>query len=236
MACFPDSPQLISCTFFGNEAPRCGGGIYLAPNSAPTVAYTIIAFSVSGESVFGPLDADITLACCDVFGNAGGDWVECIADQYGINGNICEDPLFCDPEEVDFSLAADSPCAPFTPPNEECDLIGAWPVGCGPMGLPSNRQPEASNWLLSVAPNPFTARTRILLSVPTCAGDAAQLSIHDPGGRRVRIVSWEPAPSGTHTIAWDGRDEAGNPLGSGVYFVRLRAGGQELTRRLLVVR
>jgi hypothetical protein len=67
-----------------------------------------------------------------VYGNAGGDWVGCIEDQYGINGNISEDPLFCDPETGDFRLQEGSPCGPFSPPNEECDLIGAWPVGCGP--------------------------------------------------------------------------------------------------------
>ena len=64
-------------------------------------------------------------------GNAGGDWVGTIADQYGIEGNICEDPLFCDPENGDFTLDAASPCAPFSEPNPECDLIGVWPIGCG---------------------------------------------------------------------------------------------------------
>jgi hypothetical protein len=89
---------------------------------------TIVAFSVSGQGVYTD---DATLVCCDIYGNAGGDWVQYIASQYGANGNICEDPLFCDPENLDFTLHADSPCAPFTPPNPECDLIGAWPVGCG---------------------------------------------------------------------------------------------------------
>lgn len=53
------------------------------------------------------------------------------ARVFGINGNISEDPLFCDPEHQDFTLRENSPCAPFTPPNPECDLIGAWPVGSG---------------------------------------------------------------------------------------------------------
>jgi hypothetical protein len=77
------------------------------------------------------------LTCCDLYGNAGGDWMQDIADQYGIRGNIRADPLFCDPLFGDFTLHEDSPCAPFTPPNEECDLIGAWPVGCGPTAVHS---------------------------------------------------------------------------------------------------
>jgi len=92
-------------------------------------ARTIVAFSASGRGVY---THDAILTCCDIYGNAGGDWVGEIASQYGINGNISYDPLFCDPENLDFTLHADSPCAPFSPPNPECDLIGAWPVGCGP--------------------------------------------------------------------------------------------------------
>ena len=37
----------------------------------------------------------------------------------------------------DFYIDCNSPCAPFSPPNPECDLIGAWPVGCG--GSPAEK-------------------------------------------------------------------------------------------------
>lgn len=93
------------------------------------IGNTIVAFSSSGEAISG--SSGIRLSCCDLFGNAGGDWVGTIEDQYGTNGNISKDPLFCDPQHVDFTLQLGSPCAPFSPPNRECDLIGAWPVGCG---------------------------------------------------------------------------------------------------------
>lgn len=94
---------------------------------------TIVAFNTEGSAVScdDPGSQPI-LECCDVFGNAGGDWIGCLEDQYGINGNISEDPLFCAPGNGDLTLQEDSPCGPFSPPNEECDLIGAWPVGCAP--------------------------------------------------------------------------------------------------------
>jgi hypothetical protein len=57
-------------------------------------------------------------------GNWGINWGGS-AGQYGINGNISEDPLFCDPEAGDFTLHGDSPCAPYSAPNPECGLIGA---------------------------------------------------------------------------------------------------------------
>ena len=75
----------------------------------------------------------LAVTCCDLYGNAGGDWVNCVEDLYGVDGNISADPLFCDPGSGDFQLQQGSPCAP----GSDCDLIGAWPVGCGgPAGVP----------------------------------------------------------------------------------------------------
>lgn len=109
-------------TFYANE------GIAVSKDMDATIRFynTIIAF---GGSVAIDLTAGATaeLECCDIYGNAGGDWTGLIAGQLGINGNICADPLFCDPASGDLRLHENSPCAP----GSECDLIGAWPVGCG---------------------------------------------------------------------------------------------------------
>lgn len=116
-----------NCTFWGNASPN---GTVLAGNYEFVMENTVVAFSTEGPGVASH-EGYAELACCDIFGNAGGDWVGTIADQYGVNGNICQDPLFCTPEKGDFRLDAESPCAPFSLPNPECDLVGAWPVGCG---------------------------------------------------------------------------------------------------------
>lgn len=114
------------CTFHGNAAP--GGTLFLGERES-TLDNCIIAFGTEGPAMgnYGPT----TLRCCDIYGNAGGDWVGYIAPQYGVEGNISADPLFCDPENGDFELRNDSPCAPYSPANPDCDLVGAWPVGCG---------------------------------------------------------------------------------------------------------
>jgi hypothetical protein len=129
-------PLLENCSFYGNSGALCGG-VYCHGDAAPELRNIIIAFCAEGPAVYCSGTSSATLTCCDIYGNEGGDWVGCIADQYGVNGNICEDPLFCDPENGDFTLECTSPCAPFSPPNPECDLIGAWPVGCG--GTPTTR-------------------------------------------------------------------------------------------------
>ncbi len=126
-------PTLTNCTLFANDAGTwtgTGSGIY-ASGGYPTIENTIIAFGTTGAAVTSVGGNCVGLRCCTLYGNAGGDWVGCIADQYGINGNISADPLFCDPDNGNFYLQCGSPCAAFTSPNPECDLIGAWPVGCG---------------------------------------------------------------------------------------------------------
>ncbi len=123
------SVQIRGCTFWGNSS-LYHPVVYCGEMNA-SLENTVVAFSQDGSAVGGGVESNITLTCCDLYGNPGGDWVGSIADQYGINGNISEDPLFCDPENGDFTLQESSPCAPFSPPNPECDLIGAWTVGCG---------------------------------------------------------------------------------------------------------
>ncbi len=123
----PSSASLNQCTFIGNSATH-GGGIY-CDDASPLLESCIIAFSINGLGLFcWDADSNPTLICCDIYGNAGGDWTGCIEDQASMNGNISEDPLFCDPEMGDYSLRSDSPCAPG---NNDCGvLMGAWSVGC----------------------------------------------------------------------------------------------------------
>lgn len=121
-----------NCTFWGNAGGSANPTLYNGEGCQTVLWNTIIASTVQGAAVgcYPGGNSTVTLYCCDLYGNEGGDWVEEIADQLGIEGNICQDPLFCGPEVGDFTLQDCSPCAPFSPPNQECDLIGAWPVGC----------------------------------------------------------------------------------------------------------
>jgi hypothetical protein len=134
------SPTLVSCTFSGNSA---GGAtsIYMYYRCSPLLEKTIIAFGLGGETVHCDGTSSPAFSCCDIYGNQGGDWVGSIADQYGVNGNFSECPLFCDPELEDFGLQVCSPCAPGNHPDGyECGLIGAFDVGCD-CGLPSRVHP-----------------------------------------------------------------------------------------------
>jgi hypothetical protein len=124
---------LVDCTLVRNRGVAYAGGIYCLEGSSVIVENTIIAFGPSGRATFCAGGSTITIACSDVIGNLGGDWSGCIADQANINGNFSADPLFCDPENGDFTIRSDSPCAP--PGVTGCGLVGALPVGCGPVAL-----------------------------------------------------------------------------------------------------
>ena len=124
---------LRNCTLSDNEADPNGSGLavtFVNQDSNAVLENTIVAFGRKSEAIYCDPCCSATLTCCDVYGNAGGDWTGCIAGQSGINGNISLDPLVCNRPAEDFTSHNDSPCAPFTPPNAQCDLIGAWPVGC----------------------------------------------------------------------------------------------------------
>jgi hypothetical protein len=128
-ACGHSAAVFINCTMIENSATE-GGGIYCGAGAAVEVANTIMAFNDGGMAVFCNGGGGCTLECTDIYGNAGGDWVGVIASQYGLEGNICADPLFCGLPVNDLKLRAESPCAPHSPQNPNCDLAGAWPVGC----------------------------------------------------------------------------------------------------------
>ncbi len=127
VACDDAAPALASCTLYGNAAPQ-GSGVACLGSANPTIDNSIIAFSTAGEAVSCDAGASAALACCDLYGNAGGDWVGCIATQFGQEGNFSDDPLFCDAPAGDLRIAIQSPCMPAA--NECGFLIGALGQGC----------------------------------------------------------------------------------------------------------
>jgi hypothetical protein len=61
-----------------------------------------------------------------------------------------------------------------------------------------------------------------------------ELAVHDLTGRRVAALYAGWSDAGEHDVTWDGRDAGGHPCARGVYFVRLRAGGEQAVRRIVL--
>jgi len=66
--------------------------------------------------------------------------------------------------------------------------------------------------------------------------ERATLEIFDLKGQRVRVVIDEVQSAGEHTLFWDGKDEKGNVLSSGLYFYRLKGDGFAETRKMLLLK
>lgn len=223
-----------NCTFQGNSAAVMGGGIYCYVGAAPTIENTIVAASIEGEGVACEAGSSATLFCCDVYGNAGGDWVGYIAPQYGVNGNISADPLFCSPPDEDFGLHQGSPCAPFSPENPECDLVGAWPVSCG---AAVDETEFVGGLQLEVAVNPSGSPVRLTYVIPERSSNVTPtFSFYDIAGRLVRTLTANSESAGEHTLEWDATSETGACISSGIYYCVLKAGEEQMTRRVVVVR
>jgi hypothetical protein len=131
------SPSSItSCTFAENFAGTLGGCMRIS-NSHSILVGCVIANTSSGAAVSCDATASVASSCSDVFGNAWGDWVGCLAGQGGVDGNFSADPLFCNAAAGDFTLRSDSPCLPGQHPDGyDCGLIGAFGEGCaGPTAV-----------------------------------------------------------------------------------------------------
>jgi hypothetical protein len=74
-------------------------------------------------------------------------------------------------------------------------------------------------------PNPFNPTTTIRFSVP--AASNVSLVVYDILGRRVRTLVDQPKGAGVYSVVWDGKNESGSGVASGVYFLMMRAEGQE---------
>jgi predicted outer membrane repeat protein len=118
------TPELTGCTLHANSAPT-GSGVWCDDNF--TLTNSIIVFGVGGAAVHCDGDAPY-VSCCDIYGNAGGDWVGCLAGGDLVDNNFSEDPLFCGASSGNFYLDVASPCTAANAPS--CDLIGAWGIDC----------------------------------------------------------------------------------------------------------
>ncbi len=95
--------------------------------------------------------------------------------------------------------------------------------------------PPVAFALRPAAPNPFNPRTTIRFDVPA-QGAPIELRIYDAAGRLSRTLLDQRLPGGRHAAVWDGRDDAGRPAPSGIYFVRLKAPGFLRTTKIALVK
>jgi flagellar hook assembly protein FlgD len=87
--------------------------------------------------------------------------------------------------------------------------------------------------LLQNYPNPFNPETIIKYQITSPA--AVSLKIYNLRGQEVRTLVDAVQNSGNYEIPWDGRDDFGNEVSSGVYIYRLHAGEQAAVKKLTLI-
>ncbi len=230
-----DTTAITNCTFSQNKAVL-GANICLVNNTVGWRLFsnTIMAFGSGAEAVHWDGQGSLVLACVDIFGNEGGDWVGALSGMDLANGNLHLDPQFCGEANplVPFFVAATSPCAPANNPG--CGLIGALPVGCsvtsGGLELPL----VSDFQLKGCYPNPFNPTTT--LSFELKVASEATLVIFDATGNLVRSLAYGFFPAGQNNSIWHGLDDHGRPVGSGIYFARLSIGRHSEVQKMVLLR
>lgn len=116
--------------------------------------------------------------------------------------------------------------------------IGAYeyifPVGVGETAEAGGAGAAPLLRLRPAHPNPANPRATVAFTLARAA--AVELAVHDLAGRRVATLLRSELAAGQHTATWDGRDDRGAAAASGLYVLRLSAGGAAATQKLLLVR
>jgi len=158
-----------------------------------------------------------------------------------IERNPTATPADCDYGDVDLNDAARINAAYVEISNalkwalNTTDLSGyCQPVG-DPAGVPdTDGAGVAVTRLYQNHPNPFNPRTSIKFSL--AADGPTKLIIYDVNGRSIRTLVDQSLKAGTHEEVWDGTDDAGHTVTSGVYWSQLQVGSYSSNKKMVVLK
>jgi hypothetical protein len=101
-------------------------------------------------------------------------------------------------------------------------------------GVEANDAMPAKYALSQNYPNPFNPVTTLDFSLQ--ARGEVEMAVYDLVGHKVRTLVNAAMSSGVHSVTWDGRNDSGDLLSSGIYFYRLTAGSNTITKKMLFLK
>ncbi|MDO9577070.1 MAG: right-handed parallel beta-helix repeat-containing protein [Candidatus Cloacimonadales bacterium] len=105
----------------------------------------------------------------------------------------------------------------------------------GDIGEPQNETPEINKVQLNNNyPNPFNPETNISFSIPL--DQKITLTIYNLKGQKVRELVSGQFASGQHSVVWEGKDDNGKQVGSGLYFYKLKTDDKEISKKMLLLK
>jgi len=146
-------------------------------------------------------------------------------------GNINIDPLFCNPDSIDFNLTEESPCIGA---GQYGVNMGAFGVGCNETLSSSSNLIPSKFVLYQNYPNPFNPNTNIRYDLPN--NDLVNFTIYDLMGRVVKTMQNSQQNAGYKTIQWNATNDAGTPVSAGIYLYMIQAGELRQTKKMILIK
>jgi hypothetical protein len=126
----------------------------------------------------------------------------------------------------------------------ECDSVivvaecnGQLYTSHGNLPAPVSNDPGAASrprLSMNLAPNPFNPELTVSYSLNTA--ERVQIDVFNTRGQRVRTLSKETLSAGKHDVMWNGTDDNGRSLSSGVYFVRMTTESESLCKKAVLMK
>jgi predicted outer membrane repeat protein len=227
---------LTNVTFSRNVAAVRGGGIY-NDTFSPTLTNVILwgdSATTSGDEIYNAGTAPlISHSLIEGSGGSGGGWDPALGTDGG--NNLDADPLFVDAVGGNVRLSYGSPAAdagdnaapnlPATDLDGEARIVdGTVDLGAyefqGPTGVGLD-DASRSFRIVSISPNPFNPSTTVHFRLPEAM--LVTVEIFSVTGARVRVLASRLRfGPGDNRLLWDGRNDRGSSVASGMYFIRLR--------------
>ena len=167
-----------------------------------------------------------------------------------LEGNLDEDPLWQNSGEFPYSLSLGSPCIDAgtldLPPGielPEYDLAGNPRIYGDTIDMGAyewqgvgveNIQSSIFNIQLSNHPNPFNPETKISFNLIESGN--VKLEIYNIKGQKVKTLMDCYMSPGRSEMIWNGKDDNGKPVGSGVYLYQLRTPSQNISKKMILLK
>lgn len=112
------------------------------------------------------------------------------------------------------------------------DLMSWWNIS--PVTNSDSQSPHLLSGIDSIYPNPFNPTTTI--SFTLSSNDLVDMNVYNIRGQKVRSLLHEARTAGKHSIVWDGKDDKGQTVASGVYYLRMEANDTRVNRKLTLIK
>ena len=248
--------EFINCTFAGNTS----NSSTLKVEGNVTITNSIFYNENNNYEIFMPDDSfydlyyETTIDHCDIRNDQTG-----IYNQNNVNtlnwmqGNIDDNPQFVGGDEDDplyYQLSETSPCIDTGTLDTlglglpAIDLLGnprVWgdyiDMGCYEYYIADaeeNNIIPIKEIIMKNYPNPFNPE--VTINYQLAENSPVELVIYNMKGQKVKTLNNESLPAGEHSAIWDGRDYNQQPVSSGIYLYKLKAGDIEKTKKMILLR